>query len=182
MVPRPTTINVTTAHPDGSSTGTSRPYLLPADCRVYLNVPAVHNSEHYWPDPSKLDPYRWLAPSSSPSPSTPSSGSTSGGPPTAGAPGPTSAPSPTPAQITIGRPKYKPGTFLTFSDGGRACLGRRFAQAEIIAFLVTLLSSYRVKLPEGMTKEEVEREVFWRCKGTLTLTPLVDVMLGLEKR
>jgi cytochrome P450 len=38
------------------------------------------------------------------------------------------------------------GSYIPFSDGKRACLGRRFAQAEIMATLAVILSEYTVEL------------------------------------
>ena len=71
---------------------------------------------------------------------------------------------------------------MTFSDGARACLGRKFAQSEYVAFVVTLLREFRVKLREEYTREDVERKIRCRCKGTLTLAPMDDVGLVLAKR
>ncbi|KAK5192689.1 putative P450 monooxygenase [Exophiala xenobiotica] len=43
---------------------------------------------------------------------------------------------------------YKPpkGAYVPFSDGYRACLGRRFAQVEVLAVLAVLLQNYSVEL------------------------------------
>lgn len=38
------------------------------------------------------------------------------------------------------------GSYIPFSDGQRACIGRRFAQAEILASLAVILSSYSIEL------------------------------------
>ncbi|KAL8941986.1 MAG: hypothetical protein Q9216_001919 [Gyalolechia sp. 2 TL-2023] len=153
-VTRPTHVYLTT--PQGP-----KPVLLPPECRVYLNVPATHHTEEYWPNAHMLDPTRWIRPSAF----TKASGAAS------------SASGNNPS--TIDRPR---GTFLTFSDGARACLGRKFAQSEYVAFIVTLLGEYRVKLKGGEVKEEVERKIFSRCKGTLTLAPGDHVGLELQKR
>lgn len=129
---------------------------------MYLNVPATHYAEHYWPDPYKLDPTRWLDERAS------------------------SGKNPSPEQATsLGtaeKKRYKQGTFLTFSDGGRACLGKKFAQSEYICFLATLLGEFRVKLASKEDRNDVERKIFWRCKGTLTLAPLDQIGLVVERR
>lgn len=78
--------------------------------------------------------------------------------------------------------RYEQGTFLTFSDGGRACLGKKFAQSEYVSFVATLLGEYRVKLSSKEDRSDVERKMFWRCKGTLTLAPLDEVGLVIERR
>jgi len=43
---------------------------------------------------------------------------------------------------------YRPpkGAYLPFSDGYRACLGRRFAQVEVLATLAVILQKYSVEL------------------------------------
>jgi cytochrome P450 len=133
--------------------------MLPAECRIYINVPATHHTPRYWPDPYKLDPTRWLkAPQSEKLSSTAKE------------------------TTAVAHSRYVRGTFLTFSDGGRACLGRKFAQAEYIAFLATLLREYRVELREDMEKDLVQKWIHLRCKGTLTLAPLDNVRLVLKKR
>ena len=136
--------------------------LLPAECCVYLNVMATHYAEHYWPDPYKLDPTRWLHERAS------------------------RTNKPSPEQATrprfVEKKRYEQGTFLTFSDGGRPCLGKKFAQSEYVSFVTTLLGEFRVKLAEKEDRKDVERKIFCRCKGTLTLTPLDQIGLVVERR
>ncbi|KAH8699412.1 cytochrome P450 monooxygenase-like protein [Phaeosphaeriaceae sp. PMI808] len=56
---------------------------------------------------------------------------------------------------------FKPakGSFIPFSDGFRSCIGRRFAQVEILAALAVLCSQYSVELAvdDFASDEEVER-------------------------
>ena len=51
------------------------------------------------------------------------------------------------------------GSYIPFSEGPRACLGRRFAQVEIMAALAAILIQHSVELAvdEWATDEEVER-------------------------
>jgi cytochrome P450 len=51
------------------------------------------------------------------------------------------------------------GAYLPFSDGYRACLGRRFAQVEVLACLAAIFQKYSVELAvdKYATDEEVER-------------------------
>ncbi|MCJ1243901.1 hypothetical protein MMC30_001098 [Trapelia coarctata] len=141
MITHPTQILVSSP---SSFTEKPTPYLLPADCRVYLNAPAIHYAERYWPSPLTLDPSRWRD---------------------------------SPNVIRDQR-----GSFLTFADGSRACLGRKFAQAEFVAFLAVLLREYRVTLAEGMDARMVEKDIYLRCAGKITLAPLEGIKLGLERR
>ncbi|OCT52974.1 putative P450 monooxygenase [Cladophialophora carrionii] len=54
---------------------------------------------------------------------------------------------------------YRPpkGAYVPFSDGYRACLGRRFAQVEVLATLAVILQNYSVELAvdQWATDEEV---------------------------
>lgn len=154
MVSKPTSITV---YPEKDQ---PRQHLLPAECRVYLNVNAVHYHERYWPEPLEIKPERWMN------------------------------------EITVkgqnrtndkkvdasDRARQVRGTLMTFSGGARACLGRKFAQAEYISMLATLLREYRVVLGEGMEPATVKREIDTLASGGVTLSPLNYVKLALEKR
>lgn len=52
----------------------------------------------------------------------------------------------------------RPGAFIPFSDGPRACLGRRFAMVELVAVTATLFKDYSVELDtrEWASEEEVK--------------------------
>jgi cytochrome P450 len=77
-----------------------------------------------------------------------------------------------PSSSTSSPSIYKPvkGSYIPFSDGARGCLGKRFAQVEILAALAVILSQYSVELAvdewasdaeiEKMTEEE--RESVWK--------------------
>ena len=62
------------------------------------------------------------------------------------------------------------GAYIPFSDGYRACLGRRFAQVEILAMLAIIFSTHSVELAtdDFVSDEEVskmgkaERKTVWR--------------------
>ena len=53
---------------------------------------------------------------------------------------------------------------------------------EYVAFIVTLLRDFRIKLGEGYSREDVERKIRCRSKGALTLAPMDEVGLVLVKR
>ncbi|KAL4745452.1 hypothetical protein BDW72DRAFT_208175 [Aspergillus terricola var. indicus] len=132
--------------------GSPKSYDLPAGTRVYLNAPAVHYHPKYWPEPYKLDPNRWRS----------SQGEKH--------------------VVASDRTRQMKGTLLTFSDGSRACLGRKFAQAEYVAFFATLLRQYRVRLAPGSDPAVVERDLFGKSAGTITLAPLANVRLHIQPR
>ncbi|KAI5200803.1 hypothetical protein E4T38_06384 [Aureobasidium subglaciale] len=131
-------------------------HILPPETRVYLNTPAVHYSEKYWPNPTELDPSRWM-----PEPKAENTDK---------------------KVVAADRTRHMRGTLLTFSDGARSCLGRKFAQAEYIAFLTSLLRDYRVELEPGQDVATVRRDLDLKCAGKVTLAPLDTLRLTLKKR
>ncbi|KAF4540642.1 Cytochrome P450 oxidoreductase [Lasiodiplodia theobromae] len=161
MAGNPQPINISSsAAPNGSSMPRTT-HLLPAETRVYLSAPAVHYNPRYWPDPYRLDPHRWTSSSSASSHNNKKRDY---------------------SVVAADRTRHMRGTLLTFSDGARACLGRKFAQAEYVAFFATLLRDYRVVLQPGQVAEEVERDLFATSAGKVTLAPLVKARIRLERR
>ncbi|KAJ7160377.1 cytochrome P450 [Mycena filopes] len=78
--------------------------------------------------------------------------------------------------------KPAPGTFLPFSEGSRACSGKKFASVEFVAVLFTLLRSHRVSFPPGCTDEWVRGVLKGRKAGGITMQPPEDVPLVFEAR
>ncbi|KAF2147211.1 uncharacterized protein K452DRAFT_348009 [Aplosporella prunicola CBS 121167] len=128
--------------------------VIPAECIVSLDVPATHHNPRYWPtrpdvsalpageDLDEFKPERWLMDKA--------------------------------AGDRGVRPLFKPasGAFLPFSEGQRSCMGRRFAQVEVMAILAAIFHGHSVELAvdDFATDEEVEkmprggrqREEVWR--------------------
>ncbi|KAL3430294.1 cytochrome P450 [Aspergillus tetrazonus] len=134
-------------------------HCLPPNVRVNLNTNALHYSEAYWgPDADSFDPRRWdkrnadsfLARNAS-------AGGLSG-------PGLES------------RNVHKPvrGAFIPFSDGLRACIGRKFAQVEFIATLAVIFHRYRVTLVRvgQETEEDARKRVEKALRESSTLITL----------
>lgn len=153
--------NIVTDGPNGDT----KSYVLPADTRVYLSAPAVHYHPKYWPDPYKLDPNRWSRPVNAGSQTTKPDTNDGGK-----------------RVLASDKTRQMRGTLLTFSDGSRACLGRKFAQAEYIAFFVCLLRKYRIELAPGSDPAAVERDLFGKSAGRITLAPLDSVRLQTRAR
>jgi len=69
--------------------------------------------------------------------------------------------------------------FLPFSGGARACLGRRFSEVEVIAFLSKLVLQYKIELnpekfkiiPGESPRETRDRLLEVKRSGSLTLAP-----------
>lgn len=138
-----------------------------------LNANALHYSEKYWgPDASTFDARRWDKRNAS--------SFLAGNDGTEGlcAPGLESSHIHKPAR----------GAYISFSDGMRACIGRRFAQVEFVAVLVVVFSRYRVRLGK-IRQDESEEDVRKRVEKALgesmsfiTLSIREDVPLVFEER
>lgn len=89
--------------------------------------------------------------------------------------------------IGSGSALFKPpkGTFLPFSEGSRACSGKKFASVEFVAVLYTLLKDHRVELAldqPGWTRERVMKVLAGRKAGALTLAVPEHIPLRFVKR
>ncbi|KAL5327881.1 hypothetical protein ACEPPN_005587 [Leptodophora sp. 'Broadleaf-Isolate-01'] len=195
---------------------------LPANMMMRLCIPSVHVNPNCWPsgppsnfstpifpldnltnDLEEFKPSRWLL-----NPSLDTTDNTLHLPVDEGyisKPGTPTTNNPFPTRL------YTPpkGAFIPFSDGQRACLGRRFAQVEILAALAVIFTQYSVELAVGdwACDEEVscmskaEREGVWekaadrareswqnklKCAITVQLSsegrvPLRFVKIGAER-
>ena len=81
---------------------------------------------------------------------------------------------------------FKPvkGAYIPFSEGYRSCLGRRFAQIELLAFLAFVFSQYSIELSveKWASDEQVEkmsevgkREVWERAKAKIDKQMIQDM-------
>lgn len=133
-------------------------YMVPGDAHVFLSA-AVHRNPKYWPAPPNAPsingvkdvdcfrPERWIVDSES------SDSFVDIGYDDEDLRGPSGED--TSAQL------FKPvkGSYIPFSDGFRSCIGRRFAQVEILAVLAAIFTQYSVELAvdDFATDEEVEK-------------------------
>lgn len=131
-------------------------YVVPANCLVTLNSVATHRNPAYWPHTSEQDlasfrPERWFE---------------TGGPNANGGDQHTGGyqteegmefdqtdkrPDTAPSLF-----KPAPGAYIPFSDGYRSCLGRRFAQVEILAVLAVIFRTWTVELDVSMFLSDEE--------------------------
>lgn len=138
---------------------------VPAGTIIHISAVGLHRNPRYWPhEPSKVSnrshdlddwvPERWLQASSSMTGPI-----TKDAKPTASEPKPeieeNTATFDTPTGLYV-PPK---GAFMPFSEGARACPGKRFAQVEITAVLAAIFRSYSLELDvrEWASDEQVEK-------------------------
>lgn len=153
--------------------------IVPQDTHITLNTVASHRNPKNWPtmcgpnasdaeiaaDLDSFKPERWLLDSSRPAVDTYSyahhdsdSDDHSG-------------PSGADTAFTLFRPAR--GAYIPFSEGARSCLGRRFAQIEVLAVLAVIFRDYSVELALdehasdeqlGAMSEEARRGVWTKAR------------------
>ena len=128
---------------------------VPGGCMVTLNTAALHRNPKYWPHTSEEDlldfrPERWLLDTSKANSNTDANAYAD----EEGLDfdGPDKRPD---TAASLYRPEK--GAYVPFSDGYRSCLGRRFAQVEILAVLAVIFKTWSVELDvsEFMSDDEV---------------------------
>ncbi|KAL9112526.1 MAG: hypothetical protein Q9227_003097 [Pyrenula ochraceoflavens] len=163
-IPKCTLAEPQPLHMDGRSV------TVPAKCSIGLCTASVHRNPKYWPHGPESDPElpanvenrpgndleefkvdRWLL---------------TGEKKTAAMPGDSSKTLETEelginVAADTSNSLYKPekGAFIPFSEGFRACIGRRFAQVEVLAALAVIFREYTAELAvdEWASDEEVDR-------------------------
>jgi cytochrome P450 len=139
-------------HGDQVVTLDGKQLMIPDKTFVHLNIVGTHRNPRYWPEsPNEFMPERWLP-----------SEKTTGKEQVVekeinGAEGTDKASFETSGSASL----YKPvkGSYIPFSDGARACPGKRFAQVEGTAVLSAMFHKYSVELDvsEWASDEEVKK-------------------------
>ena len=132
-------------------------YTVPGDCAMNLCTAAIHRNPRYWPHTSAEDlnefrPERWLLdPAKSNANNDDDTYHQEDGLDFDG-----SDKRPDTASSLYRPPK---GAYIPFSEGYRSCLGRRFAQVEILAVLAVIFKTWSVELCVGeyMSDDEVAK-------------------------
>ncbi|EKD19127.1 putative cytochrome P450 monooxygenase [Drepanopeziza brunnea f. sp. 'multigermtubi' MB_m1] len=113
---------------------------LPDQVFMHINVVGTNRNPRYWPeDPDAFKPERWLPHGQRAAAEVCTTAS-----PENEADGLESTTFITSTATSLLKPPK--GAFMTFSDGGRACPGRRFAQVESTAVVSTIFRKYSVEL------------------------------------
>ena len=139
--------------PQGLNLGGKR-VTIPGGSMVTLNTAALHRNPKYWPHTSEEDlldfrPERWLLDPTKSSENTDENayaeeeGLDFDGPD---------------KRHDTAASLYRPpkGAYIPFSDGYRSCLGRRFAQVEILAVLAVIFKTWSVELDVGVYMSDEE--------------------------
>jgi cytochrome P450 len=172
----------TTIMVDSPEAGTMEA-VIPPNTLLLVNTSAVHRNPNNWPaseatysgetEPfaaSGWNPWRWLK----------------------------NAPTPTGEELGIESTEFdslltsgwEPGSYIPFSDGARACIGKRFAQTELCAVLARLMKDCSVELKtEGSgleawtrARDEAARKLNSDVGITLALELKTDIPLMFEAR
>ncbi|KAI3322256.1 cytochrome P450 [Xylariaceae sp. AK1471] len=144
--------------------------IVPAGTQLVINNTAIHYDPAIWPSPDIIDPRRWLVndPHSF-DPSKPLTASQE-------------------AEIRGGAvaiPGNRKGTFLSFGEGPRSCLGRNFTRVEFVSLMARLLRHNRLEIASS-DKDAAARHLRTarlRSGGSpVTLVPPEDVPIRLVSR
>jgi cytochrome P450 len=155
---------------DEGGANPSEQHVLPNGAYLVVNNTAIHYDPEIWPSPDVIEPRRWLmADPHSLDPAEPLTEKQE-------------------AEIAEGAatiPGNRKGTFLTFGEGPRACLGRSFARVEFVAIMSRLLRNHKIEIAD--TDPSVAARVLKTARlrsgsGPVTLIPPEDVRIRLVPR
>ncbi|KAJ5746492.1 hypothetical protein N7520_011674 [Penicillium odoratum] len=146
--------------------------VLPPGSHVCFNITSLHYTTEYWgPEASRFDPSRWDRKNRN---SFLAQNEDQPGNVAAGLEYP-----------TIHKPIR--GSYIPFSDGLRACLGKKFAQVEFVAFLAVIFSRYKVDFAsapgqKGKAQERAKKALEESVCAALALDMMLDVPLSFTPR
>lgn len=161
-IPKCTGDSPSVIHYDGKD------HVLEPGTYINLNTNGLHYSEEYWGDDVTLfRPQRWDARNKD------SFLARNDDLPGLAGPGL--------EYPTIHKP-YR-GAYIPFSDGFRACLGKKFSQVEFVAALTTVLQQYRIELADNSEKGRMNAErVLNQSTAIITLAMREEVPLLFRRR
>ena len=143
-------------------------YTFSEDSRIDLHACAVHYNPKYWgPDPEAFRPERWFKLSECAASASKTaemlkiseSGSANEG------------------SHEFQMLTYNRYAFIPFSEGVRSCLGKRFAQVEVITALVLIVQNFTIHPSFGMKDTDVTES-----KNELTLQSKKHIKLVFKPR
>lgn len=130
-------------------------YSIPQDSFMSLSTAGLHRNPKYWPHTSLEDlnefrPERWLLDDKASKKQQEEANAAGDGPDEVGPD----------TRADTASTLYRPpkGSFVPFSDGYRSCIGKRFAQIEILAVLAVMFKTWSVELDVSMFLKDGETE------------------------
>jgi len=141
-------------HGDQVVTLDGKQLMIPDQTFVHLNIVGTHRNPRYWPEsPDKFLPERWLPSQSEKTTEREQVVEKE----VNGAEGMDKASFETSGAASLFKPVK--GSYIPFSEGARACPGKRFAQVEGTAVLSAMFHKYSVELDvsEWASDGEVEK-------------------------
>lgn len=139
----------------GESEQTLSGHVLPPHQVLYIDVVAAHRNPKIYPDPHEFRPSRWDGRGKSTTHSEDNQYTCLNMPPR--------------------------GSFVPFSDGPRACLGRKFSEVEFVTAMTLVSREYTFEFAPGWT-----RDMVWKALNAsetqITLQPPSKIPLALRRR
>ncbi|KAI7551908.1 cytochrome P450 [Hortaea werneckii] len=159
--------------PQGMTLG-GKPVTVPGGCNITLNTAALHRNPRYWPHSSEEDlldfrPERWVVEEEKGGEEKKEEQQAYATEEGLDFDGPDKRAD---TSASLFRPAK--GAYIPFSDGYRSCLGRRFAQVEILAVLAVIFKNWSVELDVGeylsdqglaTASDEAKREAWGKAKS-----------------
>ncbi|KAJ3270358.1 hypothetical protein HDV01_007883 [Terramyces sp. JEL0728] len=132
-------------------------YVIPDGSHVGIHAHGLHYNSKYWgPDPEKFRPERWFSDQECASSASKVRERIS--------------------ESTAIRSffKFDRWAFVPFSEGVRSCLGRRFAEVEMLVVLIMVCQKYEFSVPNG--------DAALKSSNFITLKTTDHVTLRMNKR
>lgn len=127
-------------------------YFIPAGTAIALDLSNTERNPNYWDNPDEFIPSRFDARINPKD------------------------------EYVEGKFKFPvKGAFIGFGDGPRACLGRKFAEMEIIGCLAVMAQGWTFHLKEGWTKK-MAWEVLNSSTQFTTIRPQRNIPIVLRRR
>ncbi|RMZ26156.1 hypothetical protein D0859_09785 [Hortaea werneckii] len=173
----PPVVGIPKSTPEGKPQGMTlggKPVTVPGGCNITLNTAALHRNPRYWPHSSEEDllefrPERWVVEEEKGGEKKKEEQQAYATEEGLDFDGPDKRAD---TSASLFRPAK--GAYIPFSDGYRSCLGRRFAQVEILAVLAVIFKNWSVELDVGeylsdqelaTALNEVKREAWGKAKS-----------------
>ncbi|KAF7920214.1 uncharacterized protein EAE97_011555 [Botrytis byssoidea] len=149
--------------------------VIPSNTRVIPNINAMHSHPKYWGSDALIwRPNRWILSKKSDSETRTQEENL---------PNDSINPNSTPEEEFIFSPQK--GTYVPWSEGARACPGKKFGQVEFVATMVSLFKKHRIEVVPGKgesieeARKRAEKSV-WDSEIVLLLQMKKPELVGVK--